>query len=59
VLPTNPEMIHGLAPRPWVMRLYLLDYKGATLGIEIDTTRGARKLDGYDAVVKTFRFKTG
>jgi hypothetical protein len=58
VLPTNPQMIHGLTPRPWVMRLYLLDYKTATLGIEIDAIHGARRLDAYDAVVKTFRFKT-
>jgi tRNA A-37 threonylcarbamoyl transferase component Bud32 len=57
--PTNPQMIHGLPPRPWVMRLYLLDYNHATLGIEIDAIRGGGKLDVYDAVVKTFRFRTG
>src|SRR5581483_3632577 len=59
VLPTNPQMIHGLLPQPFVMRLYLLDYKRATLGIEIDEIEGSSKLDAYDAVVRTFRFTTG
>jgi serine/threonine-protein kinase len=59
VSPTYPQMIHGMLPQPFVMRLYLLDYKKATLGIEIDEIEGSSKLAAYDAVVKTFRFKTG
>ncbi|MEP6813264.1 MAG: serine/threonine-protein kinase [Actinomycetota bacterium] len=55
VLPTNPEMIHGLI-RPFTMRLYLLDYKHATLGIEIDEVAGSKRLAEYSAIVKTFRF---
>jgi len=38
------------------MRLYLLDYKHSTLGIEIDEVSGNSKLDIYSKFVKTFRF---
>jgi hypothetical protein len=38
------------------MRLYLLDYNGATLGIEIDEVDGGDRLDAYSAIVKAFRF---
>jgi tRNA A-37 threonylcarbamoyl transferase component Bud32 len=55
VVPTAPRMIHGMLPPPFVMRLYLLDYKHATLGVEIDAVRGTR-LDTYSKFVKTFRF---
>ena len=57
VSPTYPQMIVGI-DQTYVMRLYLLDYKDATFGIEIDAVEGSSKLDAYDAVVKTFRFKT-
>lgn len=57
VPPTYPQMIVGMDAR-FMMRLYLLDYNNATFGIEIDAVDGMRKLDAYDAVVKTFRFKT-
>jgi hypothetical protein len=59
ILPTDPEMIHGVTPGRSVMRLYLLDYKHATLGIEIDEIGGSEHLDDYSAFVKTFRFATG
>jgi hypothetical protein len=52
-------MIVGINPQPFVIRLYLLDYRHATLGIEIDAVQGPAKLPAYDAVVKTFRFRTG
>jgi tRNA A-37 threonylcarbamoyl transferase component Bud32 len=58
VLPTAPQMIINTNPRPFATRLYLLDYNHATFGIEIDAVEGAAKLAAYDAVVKTFRFKT-
>jgi predicted Ser/Thr protein kinase len=58
VPPTYPQMIVGMDAR-LVIRLYLLDYNHATFGIEIDAVRGGSWLDAYDAVVKTFRFKTG
>lgn len=59
-LPPSPdEMNHSLVPGSAVMRLYLLGYKGGTLGIEIDEVRGNSKLDEYSAVVKTFRFAAG
>ena len=53
--PTDPGLIDGVDPGRFVMRLYLLDYKHATLGIEIDAVRGTR-LDTYSKFVKTFRF---
>jgi hypothetical protein len=40
------------------MRLYLLNYKHATLGIVIDEVTGSDKLDAYSAFVKTFHFAT-
>ncbi len=55
--PTDPGMIDGVDPGRFVMRLYLLDYKHATLGIEIDAVRGTR-LDTYSNFVETFRFAT-
>jgi hypothetical protein len=58
VAPTYPQMIVAIDPQPFVSRLYLLDYKHATFGIEIDAVQGPAKLEAYDAVVKTFRFKT-
>jgi serine/threonine protein kinase len=54
--PTDPGLIDGVLPPPFVMRLYLLDYKHATLGIEIDEVSGSPRLDTYSAFVKTFRF---
>ena len=59
VVPTDPGMIIAMYPRPYVMRLYLLDYKHATLGIEIEEIEGSAKLDAYSALVKTFHFATG
>jgi tRNA A-37 threonylcarbamoyl transferase component Bud32 len=59
VPPTDDQMIVNTNPQPFVSRLYLLDYNHATFGIEIDTIQGTGKLEAYDAVVKTFRFKTG
>jgi hypothetical protein len=56
VPPTIERMIVNTYPQPFLMRLYLLDYNHATLGIEIDAVQGIRKLEAYDAVVKTFRF---
>jgi serine/threonine protein kinase len=50
-------LAHNVAPRPFAMRLYLLRYRGGTLGIEIDEVSGSSKLDAYSAVVKSFRFK--
>ena len=56
-LPPSPDSLnHGLIPRPMVMRLYLLHYKGGTLGIEIDDVRGDARMKSYDDVVKSFRF---
>jgi tRNA A-37 threonylcarbamoyl transferase component Bud32 len=58
VPPSYEQMIHQAWPQPFVMRLYLLDYEHATFGIEIDDFTGKQKLQAYDAVVRTFRFKT-
>jgi tRNA A-37 threonylcarbamoyl transferase component Bud32 len=58
VEPTFSRMINTLLPPPFVMRLYLLDYNHATLGIEIDEVAGSSKLDAYSAFVKTFHFAT-
>ena len=55
VVPTDPGIINAVLPGRFVMRLYLLDYKHATLGIEIDAVRGSR-LDTYSKFVETFRF---
>jgi hypothetical protein len=55
-LPTDPGLIDTVLPGRFVMRLYLLDYNRATLGIEIDEIEGSAKLDTYSAFVKTFRF---
>jgi hypothetical protein len=59
VLPTNPDMIDTVLPGRFVMRLYLLDYRNATLGIEIHEIAGSSKLDAYSAFVKKFHFATG
>jgi len=59
VSPTYPDMVVNSNPQPFVTRLYLLDYNHATLGIAIDAVQGRAKLADYDAVVKSFRFKTG
>jgi hypothetical protein len=56
VLPSNPDYIDAVLPGKFVMRLYLLDYKHATLAIEIAEVAGSSKLDAYSAFVKTFRF---
>ena len=56
--PTFSRMIHNVWPGRSVMRLYLLDYNHATLGIEIDEIEGSAKLDAYSAFVKTFHFAT-
>ena len=34
--PSLGQLDHGLIPQPMVMRLYLLGYRGGTLGIEVD-----------------------
>jgi hypothetical protein len=39
-----------------VMRLYLLGYRGGTVGIEVDALTDPSKLDAYSKVVKSFRF---
>ena len=54
--PKLSQLDHGVIPQPMVMRLYLLGYRGGTLGIEVDALQGSAKLDAYSAVVKTFRF---
>jgi hypothetical protein len=54
--PTPKELAHGMIPQPMVMRLYLLAYRGGTLGIEIDEVRGSSRLAAYSAVVNSFRF---
>jgi hypothetical protein len=54
--PTDPGLVDTVLPGRFVMRLYLLDYKHATLGIEIDEVSGNSKLDIYSKFVKTFRF---
>ncbi len=59
VEPTFSRMIQAVNPGRSVMRLYLLDYKHATLGVEIDEIEGSSKLDAYSAFVKTFHFATG
>ena len=62
-LPPSPDqMNHTIgppAPRRMVMRLYLLQYKHGTLGIEIDDVRGDSRLATYSAVVNTFHFAPG
>jgi serine/threonine-protein kinase len=54
--PAPDELNHSLLPQPMVMRLYLLRYRGGTLGIEIDEVKGSAKLDEYSKLVSTFRF---
>ncbi len=59
-LPPSPEGLNfWIMPRPMVMRLYLLHYKGGTLGIEITELQGSSKLAAYSDIVKTFRFALG
>ena len=60
--PSPTQLNHSLGgpvPRQLVMRLYLLHYKGGTLGIEVDDVRGDARLAAYSAVVKTFHFAPG
>ena len=57
--PTVTQLEDGVVPRPMVMRLYLLGYRGGTLGIDIHEVAGSSKLGAYSAVVRTFRFGTG
>lgn len=54
--PSPSDLSHGIGPQPQVQRLYLLNYKGGTLGIELFARKGATKLVGYSKVVKTFHF---
>ena len=54
--PSLDGLEHGLLPQPFVMRLYLLHYKGGTLGIEIQDLRGDSRLAAYDRVVHSFKF---
>ena len=56
--PKLSQLDHGVIPQPMVMRLYLLGYRGGTIGIEVDALQGSAKLAAYSAVVKTFRFAT-
>jgi hypothetical protein len=56
-LPPSPaELNHALYPGRAVMRLYLLNYRHGTMGIEVDEVSGDSKLPTYSAIVKTFRF---
>ena len=54
--PSPTGLAQGVIPQPMVMRLYLLNYRHGTLGIEIYEVSGDAKLAAYSAVVKTFRF---
>jgi hypothetical protein len=54
--PSPDEMNHALPLGHAVMRLYLLHYKGGTLGIEIDDVRDDARMKSYIAVVETMRF---
>ena len=54
--PRLHELSHGLIPRPMVMRLYLLRYRGGTIGIEVDALTDPSKLEAYSKVVQSFRF---
>ena len=45
--PSPEQMNHSLLPQPTVMRLYLLHYKGGTLGVEIDEVSGDARLAAY------------
>jgi tRNA A-37 threonylcarbamoyl transferase component Bud32 len=54
--PRLRELSHGLIPQPMVMRLYLLGYRGGTIGIEVDALTDPSSLDAYTKVVQSFRF---
>jgi hypothetical protein len=54
--PSPSDLSHGIGPQPQVQRLYLLKYKGGTLGIELYALKGAAKLAAYSKVVKSFKF---
>jgi hypothetical protein len=55
-LPPSPgETAFGISP-PTLMRLYLLHYKGGTLGIDIQDLRDDARIEAYDKVVRTFKF---
>ena len=54
--PSPSDLSHGIGPRPQVQRLYLLNYRGGTLGIELFARKGAAKLAAYSKVVSTFGF---
>jgi hypothetical protein len=56
--PKMSKVDHGVIPQPMVMRLYLLGYRGGTIGIEVDALQGGAKLSAYSAVVNTFQFAT-
>ena len=54
-LPPSPDgLLHGVFG-PGIMRLWLLGYRGGTLGVELDTI-STRTLEKYARVVDTFRF---
>jgi serine/threonine-protein kinase len=53
--PSPTDLAFGLFP-PAEMHLYLLSYKGGTLGIVVQDVRGDARIDAYDKVVHTFRF---
>ena len=55
--PSPTQLAHDLLPPPSAERLYLLNYKGGTLGIEVVAVKGPAKLAAYDKVVRSFRFK--
>jgi len=55
--PSPKGLAHGMYPQPMVMRLYLLAYRGGTLGIEIDEVKGSTNLPAYSSIVSSFRFK--
>jgi hypothetical protein len=56
VPPASRGVAHNVTPLPMAMRLYLLAYKGGTLGVEVDAVNGPAKLAAYDRVVRSFTF---
>lgn len=46
---------HGMIP-DLTMRLYLLEYAGAVLAVEVDDLAHGRRLSAYDRIVRRFQF---
>lgn len=55
---SGADLSHGIGPQPQVQRLYLLNYQGETLGIELFSCKGRARLAAYSNVVSTFQFAT-